>query len=1517
MKRMLINATQEEEVRVALVDGTKLYDLDIESPQHANKKANIYKGVITRIEPSLEAAFVDYGVERHGFLPLKEIAREYYPDNCNPNDHSVLKQSLREGQEVIVQIEKEERGQKGAALTTFISLAGSYLVLMPNNPRAGGISRRIEGEDRAEIRAAFEGINIPEGMGVIIRTAGVGKSSEELSWDLSILTKLWDMIKQAASTKKAPFLIHQESSIAIRAIRDYLRPDIGEILVDSKDVYEHILHHIKLVRPEFTDRVHLYRGDIPLFSKYQIESQIESAYLREVRLPSGGAIVIDPTEALTSIDVNSAKATRGGDIEETALQTNIEAAEEIARQLRLRDVGGLVVIDFIDMTPVKNQREIENRMREACRQDRARIQFSRISRFGLLEMSRQRLRPSLEESSSHVCPMCQGQGTIRDTASLALSIMRLVEEEAHKEHTGDVMAFAPVEIAAFILNNKRTQLENIEKNTGIRVTVIPDPHMMPPSYEVHRVLNSAQNLPLDCSKEDPSEILRDRAAKARAQLQESMLRREFAGKNQQQPGSRETPLVFTEDITMNSPAPNSLEPVSDDPHTIKLPAQKQSADRQRASGNALLADAGTGIQDQTGGVFSRLFSFIGNIFKGGAEVSNNAVNNTAPSPDADANAPSQGQTGNRSRRNYQSSGQSNGASAANGSRRNSSRRRERLDRTERGERSERPERERRRNDRFERTERPDHGERMERSERLERTPRGERNERLDRTERGERSERLDRERNDELMVPEMSLDNEQRSVYPEIGERPERSPRSDRGERSERGERSLRSERPRREERHSRRAEPRAKNKIQLNPHTVGIDDAAVFDVDYVAGARLFHFTEAEFTSAPMGETPDLTVPFTNSVTGRDFENGNELVCAERRGGFNEAVATYTNGAISEPAECAVAFSQEHAARDFEAGNELVIAGVAGGLAAARHHEECNAALTMNDTQADELLKECFDRPVPQGVAVQEPIFVEEDPAQRQIRKLRALNKAAAPESEQELTLEQEPELKHKPLPPDEADEDMRPEPKPRRSRAHQAEPGEDAPRATRAPRIPHAHESEYPEGAAPEERAVPDAPAVPAEGRAPRKPHGDLKKEDQVSASLEAILNNGSAGGTFIDDIEGEDDDGRPRKGRKQERNANARRARKDRQTEEPAAPAPVDSLEDETEAESTPAPAPKSAPTEPRRSAPRQRRVQEADNVVNPVEEAPEIDLKEFVDAVSSEVDALNLAPAKAALLKVKSIQSVLKKTNPEFTERICAQILADAGLAPEPTPVPAAVQDQAPAPAKASRKTAAVERAEDDDAAENDELSDTGNTAVYDEVDANDTSDEVEPDDSMFQPAQGLEDYWAADHRNKLRARYAREQREEKFTRDADEARARNIRLAISQTVSRFEDDSIIDSSLMEHNIFMGGQYDAPHSEQFDRNAPETFDYNEALDGAAAPSETSDKTESEDEVQAAPVRAPRRRATRAPKAQVQESGSAADLTEEADDNVQATKPRRHRQSRKAPIADSIPADDGAQDE
>ena len=486
MKRMLINATQAEELRVALVDGQKLYDLDIESPGHEQKKANIYKGKITRVEASLEAAFVDYGADRHGFLPLKEISSSYFSEGYSFKGRPNIKEAIKEGQEVIVQIEKEERGNKGAALTTFISLAGSYLVLMPNNPRTGGVSRRIEGDERKKIKEWTDNLQLPVGMGLIVRTAGAGKSDEELEWDLNILVNHWRAIDEASKTKPSPFLIHRESNVIDRSFRDYLRRDIGEIVIDNAKTYEAAKKHIELVRPDYVSRLKLYQGEIPLFTYYQVESQIESAFQREVRLPSGGSIVIDPTEALTSIDINSARATRGGDIEETAYNTNLEAAEEIARQLRLRDLGGLVVIDFIDMTPTRHQRDVEDRMRESVRQDRARIQLGRISRFGLMEMSRQRIRPSLGESASRVCPRCHGQGTIRDNDSLSLAILRLIEEEGLKENTTQIQARVPVAVAAYLLNEKRKAVAKIEKRHDCDVYIVPDANLLTPHFEVKR-----------------------------------------------------------------------------------------------------------------------------------------------------------------------------------------------------------------------------------------------------------------------------------------------------------------------------------------------------------------------------------------------------------------------------------------------------------------------------------------------------------------------------------------------------------------------------------------------------------------------------------------------------------------------------------------------------------------------------------------------------------------------------------------------------------------------------------------------------------------------------------------------------------------------------------------------------------------------------------------------------------------------------------------------------------------------
>jgi len=487
MKRMLINATQPEELRVAIVDGQKLYNLDIESPGREMKKANIYKGRITRVEPSLEAAFVDYGAERHGFLPMKEISRAYFNNEAFDAGKRNINELLREGQEVIVQVEKEERGNKGAALTTFLSLAGRYLVLMPNNPRAGGVSRRIEGQDRSELREAMSSLEIPEGMGLIVRTAGVGKIAEELQWDLDYLLQLWQAIEQSAAERKAPFLIYQESNVIIRSIRDHLRADIGEIVVDQPEVHNQARQFIEQVMPKYLRKLRLYEDEVPLFSRYQIESQIESAFRRELRLPSGGAIVIDHTEALTSIDINSARATKGADIEETALNTNLEAAEEIARQLRLRDLGGLFVIDFIDMTPSRNQREVENRLKEAMKEDRARVQIGRISRFGLLEMSRQRLRPSLGESAHQVCPRCDGHGYVRSVDSLALSILRILEEEALKENTGRVTAQLPVEVATYLLNEKRQMIADVEKRHEVSIVLIPNRNLETPKYEISRL----------------------------------------------------------------------------------------------------------------------------------------------------------------------------------------------------------------------------------------------------------------------------------------------------------------------------------------------------------------------------------------------------------------------------------------------------------------------------------------------------------------------------------------------------------------------------------------------------------------------------------------------------------------------------------------------------------------------------------------------------------------------------------------------------------------------------------------------------------------------------------------------------------------------------------------------------------------------------------------------------------------------------------------------------------------------
>jgi len=495
MKRMLVNATQQEELRVALVDGQKLFDLSIEIPSREQKKANVYKARISRIEPSLEACFVDYGAPRHGFLPLKEVSREYFrqqPQGGRMN----IRELLAEGQELIVQVEKEERGNKGAALTTFISLAGRFLVLMPNNPRAGGVSRRIEGEDRDQMREVMNQLRIPDGMGAIVRTAGVGRSVEELQWDLDNLNAQWEQISAAAKDRAAPFLVYRESDAVTRAMRDYLSDDIGEVQVDDQAAFQKAQEYMQRFMPaEAQRRLKLYTDDIPLFTRYQIESQIESAYAHKVQLPSGGSIVIDYTEALVSIDINSARATKGGDIETTALNTNLEAAEEIARQLRIRDIGGLIVIDFIDMESSKNQRDVEDRLRDAVRMDRARIQIGKLSRFGLLEMSRQRLRPSLGESSHFVCPRCLGIGSIRSVESMTLAVLRLIGEELRKDRTARVIAQLPVEVATYLFNEKREWLRTLEDRSSTELIIVPNPNIQTPEYSIRRVRDDEADLP--------------------------------------------------------------------------------------------------------------------------------------------------------------------------------------------------------------------------------------------------------------------------------------------------------------------------------------------------------------------------------------------------------------------------------------------------------------------------------------------------------------------------------------------------------------------------------------------------------------------------------------------------------------------------------------------------------------------------------------------------------------------------------------------------------------------------------------------------------------------------------------------------------------------------------------------------------------------------------------------------------------------------------------------------------------
>jgi ribonuclease E len=617
MKKMLINATQPEEVRVAMVDGQRLYDLDIENRQRVQTKANVYKAKVTRVEPSLEAAFVDFGADRHGFLPLKEISPEYYRSRAPENESKTrIKDVLKEGTEVIVQVDKEERGTKGAALTTYISLAGRYMVLMPNNPKAGGISRRIEGEDRSELKDSLAQLNLPDGMGVIIRTAGVGRSAEELQWDLDYLLQLWGSISQASEESKAPVLIYQESDVIIRAVRDYLRDDIDQVLIDDSAAYQRAADFVGMVMPRYANRLKLYEDPLALFNRFQIEGQIETAFQREVRLPSGGSIVLDPTEALVSIDINSARATKGGDIEQTALQTNLEAAEEIARQLRLRDMGGLVVIDFIDMSSNRNQRAVENRIREALELDRARIQIGRISRFGLLEMSRQRLRPSLGETSGIVCPRCTGQGTIRDTKSLALAILRLIQEEAAKDRTGEVQAVVPVDVSAFLLNEKRSDINEIESRSGVRIVVVASPYLDTPHFEVRRLrddeIDQSRRLSFDIDLPSAAEPTTDSAAETPVSAPEALVR----------------------GVTPDAPAPEAPAEKPTEPPQKKKPHRRRDAQKRRNK------------QPEPTGLLGKLWAAL---FGGGNDTQPDEKNQTREGKTGQSRTRSRNRSGDRQR----------------------------------------------------------------------------------------------------------------------------------------------------------------------------------------------------------------------------------------------------------------------------------------------------------------------------------------------------------------------------------------------------------------------------------------------------------------------------------------------------------------------------------------------------------------------------------------------------------------------------------------------------------------------------------------------------------------------------------------------------------------------------------------------------------------------------------------------------------------------------------------------------
>ncbi|EIU7189215.1 ribonuclease E [Pseudomonas aeruginosa] len=857
MKRMLINATQPEELRVALVDGQRLFDLDIESGAREQKKANIYKGRITRVEPSLEAAFVDFGAERHGFLPLKEISREYFKKS--PEGRINIKEVLSEGQEVIVQVEKEERGNKGAALTTFISLAGRYLVLMPNNPRAGGISRRIEGEERNELREALNGLNAPADMGLIVRTAGLGRSTEELQWDLDYLLQLWSAIKEASGERGAPFLIYQESNVIIRAIRDYLRQDIGEVLIDSIDAQEEALNFIRQVMPQYASKVKLYQDSVPLFNRFQIESQIETAFQREVKLPSGGSIVIDPTEALVSIDINSARATKGGDIEETALQTNLEAAEEIARQLRLRDIGGLIVIDFIDMTPAKNQRAVEERVREALEADRARVQVGRISRFGLLEMSRQRLRPSLGETSGIVCPRCNGQGIIRDVESLSLAILRLIEEEALKDRTAEVRARVPFQVAAFLLNEKRNAITKIELRTRARIFILPDDHLETPHFEVQRL------------RDDSPELVAGQTSYEMATVEHEEAQ----------------PVSSTRTLVRQEAAVKTVAPQQPAPQHTEAPVEPAKPMPEPS-------------------LFQGLVKSLVGLFAGKDQPAAKPAETSKPAAER--------QTRQDERRNgRQQNRRRDGRDGRDGNRRDEERkpREERAERQPREERAERPNREerseRRREERAERPAREERQPREGREERAERTPREERQPREGREGREERSERR-REERAERPAREERQPREGREERAERPAREERQPREDRQARDAAAleaealpnDESLEQdeqddtdgERPRRRSRGQRRRSNRRERQREVSGELEGSEatDNAAAPLNTVAAAAAAGIAVAsEAVEANVEQAPATTSEAAGETTASDETDASTSEAVETQDADSEA----------------------------------------------------------------------------------------------------------------------------------------------------------------------------------------------------------------------------------------------------------------------------------------------------------------------------------------------------------------------------------------------------------------------------------------------------------------------------------------------------------------------------------------------------------------------------------------------------------------------------------------------------